>query len=294
MNQLILTHFPSKPYRYLKDVTLTCNLNVNQRLRCMMMCLSKQTNGKRDWSKSNVTNSNIAFSKMLPFLDKTVRVPKVKIWISQTTIMKQENIDQLKSLSHIWENAQVDFTTNRYTEEYLMSRAKLLSEAKFFRCRPFKCLFWTVMLPLCPEIYSLESVEVNNFTSIYTIKDYLKSIVQLVENRALYPNSQTTFVFSGNRYEYATHHGSMPCITNELLQNIGNKLMESDKAQSFRIVFAIYEGSELPDGEMDEIRLENKRTREVLHLRRVIHNEVAKYCEFDAKTKYFILERPHV
>ncbi|KAI1706084.1 hypothetical protein Ddc_15476 [Ditylenchus destructor] len=76
--------------------------------------------------------------------------------------------------------------------------------------------------------------------------------------------------------------------SSEVGSKIANKkLMESDKAQFFRIIFPIYDGS---NGEVEEFRLENNRTRKVLQLRRVTRKEVEKYCEFKANTKYFILE----
>ncbi|KAI1706083.1 hypothetical protein Ddc_15475 [Ditylenchus destructor] len=112
MNQLILTHFHSKPYRYLDNVTLNCNLVLS-----MGLCLKKQTTvhsvsrsfwdpHKLQWDKLWI--HYVGFSKMRQFLDKTVRVPKVIICISESTTMKQKNIDQLKSLSHIWENSEVE------------------------------------------------------------------------------------------------------------------------------------------------------------------------------------------
>ncbi|KAI1706085.1 hypothetical protein Ddc_15477 [Ditylenchus destructor] len=282
MNQLILTHFHSKPYRYLDNVTLMCNLDNN-----MELCLRKPFFVRWDPSARQWTDSNryIELSSMVPFLDKTVRVPKA--WICQNNVMTQENIDKLKSLSHIWENAQVEFTTFNL-EKNLMSRVEKLSEAKLFRCRHFKCSNKNDMLPLWdyPEIYSLKVVEIHFSSNVREEYD-LTPIIQLVENQALYPHSQTTLLFSGKRKGQVTHGGYLPLITNDVLQRIGNKLLESDKAQSFRIIFPIYVGS---NGEVEEFRLENNRTRKVLQLRRVTRKKVEEYCEFVANTKYFILE----
>ncbi|KAI1696235.1 hypothetical protein Ddc_20595 [Ditylenchus destructor] len=267
MNQLILAHFPSKPYRYLEDVTLDCNLD-----RGMQLCLSKTANNristvcwdpyKLQWKIFRVMY--VEFSAMLPFLDKTVRVPKVDIWIDDKTIM----------------------TEAPYLKENLMSRAQMLSTAKLFRCRRFKCSYKDVMLPLWdyPEIYSMETVEVN-FVPLEREGHDPTFAAQLVENRALYPHSQTTFAFSENKDRY------QPFITKIVIQHICNKFTESDKAQSFQMIFAVSERFAVLNGEMDEFCLENKRTREVLHLRRVNHSEVSKYYEFDAKVKYFVLER---
>ncbi|KAI1696728.1 hypothetical protein Ddc_20183 [Ditylenchus destructor] len=291
MNQLVLRHFSSKPYRCLEDVTLECDLDCD-----MQLCLSKPANirfstfcwdpYKLQWENFRVMD--VEFPAMLPFLNKTVRVPKVKIWIGDCTIMTQENIDKLKSLSHTWENAQVDFTTDRYLKENLMSRAELLNTAKLFRCRRFKSSFKDVMLPLWdyPEIYSMEAVEINftpNKRLGYEFDDWMP-IIKLVENRPLHPQSQTTFVFSEDKDRY------QPFITNNVIQHICDKFTESDKAQSFQIIFAVRE-KYISDSEMDEFRLENNRTQEVLHLRRVTHSEVSKYCEFYWSTKYFVLER---
>ncbi|KAI1695542.1 hypothetical protein Ddc_21168 [Ditylenchus destructor] len=259
---------------------------------------------------------------MHPFLDKTVRVAKVNIWICHSTIMKLENIDQLKSLSHVWENAQVKFTTGRYSKANLASRAKLLSEAKLFCCRRFKCSYRDVMLPLWeyPEIYSLEVVKLK-LDLIEEVEYDLTPIIKLVENRALYPHSQTTFVLTGSSGGQVTRGGNLPRITNDVIQNIGKKLFESDKAQCFRIICAVYLGSnfhlgnnrerlhlrrkfdktsfqiiipvkerfELSDAEMEEFRLQNNRTQGRLYFRRLTGNQVAKYCQFDAKRTYFVL-----
>ncbi|KAI1695541.1 hypothetical protein Ddc_21167 [Ditylenchus destructor] len=302
MNQLILTHFHSKPYRYLDNVTLMCNLVRNMELSLSKLAANSASTiiwdpYQRKWRRSR--NYEIGFSKMLQFLDMSVRVPKVNIGLI-STVMTQEIIDQLKSLSHIWENAQVEFSTGICMKENLVSvskfRADQLNEAKLFHCRRLKCLCWNVMLPLWeyPELYSLEVAEFDfayteseEFDFAYTESEECdpKTIIQLVENQALYPHSQTTFVFSEAKYRIC------PLFTKTVLQHICNKLMESDKAQSFRIVFAVNERFELSDGEMDEIRVENNRIREILHLRCVNHNEVSEYCEFDRKTTYFILER---
>ncbi|KAI1696726.1 hypothetical protein Ddc_20181 [Ditylenchus destructor] len=289
MNQLILAHFPSKPYRYLEDVTLDCNLDFD-----MQLCLSKKADNrfsticwdpyKLQWKI--IWGMDVEFSAMLPFLDKTVRVPKVNIWISDSTVMTEENIDKLKSLSHTWESAEVEFTTAKYLKDNLMSRAQLLSTAKLFRCRRFKCSYKDAMLPVWdyPEIYSVEAVEVDFVPRAREGHDPTFA-AQLLENRALYPHSQTAFVFSEDKDRY------QPFITKIVIQHIRNKFTESDKAQSFQMIFAVSERFAVLNGEMDEFRLENDRTREVLHLRLVNHNEVSKYYEFDAKVKYFVLER---
>ncbi|KAI1696725.1 hypothetical protein Ddc_20180 [Ditylenchus destructor] len=259
MNQLVLTHFPSKPYRYLEDVTLECNMcNLYFDIE---LCLSKPTPDIRfsticwdpyqlKWRNFCMPNY-VGFSAMLPFLDKTVRVPK--------------------------------FTTPNYLKDNLTTRTQLLSTAKLFRCRRFKCSYMDdVMLPLWdyPEIYSMEAVEVNFGSDEIEESDMVLSVAKLVENRALYPNSQTTFVFSEDIYLYC------PAV----IQHICNKFTESDKAQSFQIIFAVRDEYESSD-RMNEFRFENNRTREVLHLRSVTHSEVSKYCEFNSNTKYFVLER---
>ncbi|KAI1714112.1 hypothetical protein Ddc_11554 [Ditylenchus destructor] len=301
MNQLILAHFPSKPYRFLDSVMLVmkCHLNVNMELSLSKPAANSASTilwdpYKRKWRTSR--NYEIGFSKMRPFLNETVRVPKVFIRIN-FTVMTQEIIDQLKSLSHVWENSEVMFFTGICLKDDMMSRAEQLNEAKLFRCRRLKCSCWDVMLPLWeyPEIYSLEVAEIvfvqrKEFDFAFYERDEFdpKPIIQLVGNQALYPHSQTTFVFSQDKTRYAL------LFTQTVLQHIRNKFMESKKAQSFKIVFPVNERFELLDSGMDDIHLQNNRTQEVLQLRLVTYNDVTNYCEFDAKTKYYILERSHV
>ncbi|KAI1696233.1 hypothetical protein Ddc_20593 [Ditylenchus destructor] len=287
MNQLVLKHFSSKPYRYLEDVMLSVMLSCNLDFDMLLSNLSIPAKNRffsicwdpyqLKWENFDMPNY-VGFSAMLPFLDRTVRIPKVDIWISDSTVMTEENINKLKSLSHTWESAEVKFTMAKYLKENLVSSAKLLSESKLFRCRRFKCSYKEFMLPLWDysDIYSMEVVE------FYFAEGHDPTFAaQLVENRALYPHSQTTFVFSENKERY------QPFITKIVIQHICDKFTESDKAQSFQMIFSVSEMNR----EMDEFCLENKRTREVLHLRRVNHNEVSKYYKFDAEVKYFVLER---
>ncbi|KAI1706082.1 hypothetical protein Ddc_15474 [Ditylenchus destructor] len=298
INQLVKDHFKLMPLRLLDNAKLNFNLDGS-----MQLSLSKPTmNGqfpmicwdpcRRCWIRTGV--HNVAFSQMLPCLNKIVRVPKVYVWISDDTNLKQGNIAKVKSLSHIWENAQVEFSTVS-EEENLTLRAKLLSEAKLICCRRFKYSCKSIMLPLWdyPEIYSMEAVEVNFPSTIFDplsiMENGMTSITQLIENQALYTHSPTIFVFSEDKYTFVS------LITNNIIELIRNKFMDSDKVQSFQVIFAIkIVGEKLSDGEMGEFRLQNNSTREVLQLRLVTFDEVAKYCEFDAHTKYFVLVRSNV
>ncbi|KAI1703541.1 hypothetical protein Ddc_16497 [Ditylenchus destructor] len=185
INQLIKKHFKSKPLQQLENAKLEFNLDYGMQLSLSKPTMNRQfptiswDPRKRCWIRTGA--HYVRFSQTLPYLDKIVRIPKVYIWISADTNLKKGNIAKLKSLSHIWENAQVE------------------------------------------------------------------------------------------------------------------KFIDSDIPQSFQVIFVIkIVGAKLSDGEMGEFRLQNNRTREVLQLRMVTFDEVSKYCEFDSKAKYFILERPHV
>ncbi|KAI1700798.1 hypothetical protein DdX_16487 [Ditylenchus destructor] len=213
INQLVKKHFKSKPLRILDNAKLELNLDSG-----MQMSLSKPTMHRRYpticWDPSTrewleIGARYVTFSKMLPFLDKTVRVPKVYILISDDTNLKQDS----------------------------------------------------GLMPL----------------------------ILFVENRAQYSHSQTVFVFSEDKYT------NVPLTTNRILELIRNKFMDSDTPPSFQVIFAIkIVGAKLSNGEMGEFCLQNNRTREVLQLRLATFDEVAKYCEFKAKVKYFMLERPQV
>ncbi|KAI1714634.1 hypothetical protein Ddc_11355 [Ditylenchus destructor] len=156
MNQLILTHFPSKPYRYLDTVTLMRNLNIE----CNIFRTCNFSSHPAEYGSFEGHHE------------------------PQTYLL----------LDIAWGKLQFDM--NRYSEENLMSLVKQLNEAKLFSCRRSNVDIMMSCFPLWehPEIYSLQ------LDLIKRVEYDSIPIMQLVKNRALYP--QTTFVFMGDKDSY--------------------------------------------------------------------------------------------
>ncbi|KAI1703277.1 hypothetical protein DdX_15012 [Ditylenchus destructor] len=279
LNQIVIRHFPYKPFRvldyllyirpnrYLETVGLK---EGSQWLHDGAPALNAVT-GKWVTTKGCSFNS---LENMRPFLVKSVRVSRMNVFLPANYEFTQDYVAALKSIAHVWEGAKMEFSIVQHVESNLGSYTRLIENQDFLRCSHLKCCdeILKISLQIYPSIYKLDVLEVSCFSP--EAHKNMEHMIEVVEGQVHYPNSKTIFVLT------ETKLNDELLVTKVFEQHMRKKFSTSVAPQKFQIVFKISAPSLIVT--FNEYHIENHHTKEILELEYI---QDADYLE------YYILHR---
>ncbi|KAI1712917.1 hypothetical protein Ddc_12265 [Ditylenchus destructor] len=279
LNQIVIRHFPCKPYRVL-DCLLY--MRPNRHLETVGLKAGSQllhdgapalnaVTGK--WVATKGLTSFNSLEDMRPYLVKSVRVSTMSVFLPANYVFVPEYVAALKSIAHVWENAKMEFSIVNHAESNLVSYTRLIENQDFLRCSHLKFCdeALKISLQIYPSIYKLDVLEV--ICSSPEAGENMERMVEVVEGQVHYPNSKTIFMLT------ETNLNSESLVIKVFEENMRKKFSTSVTPQQFHIVFKISPRSLILT--FKESSIENRYTNEMLQLEHVE----------DADFEYYILHR---
>ncbi|KAI1724018.1 hypothetical protein Ddc_05217 [Ditylenchus destructor] len=258
-NRIVRKHFPSKPYRFLKDVTLKIYRHSGKFTDGLAVELENHSTGY------------FALESMRPYLSQFVRFRETELFVKECSYTP-EDMTILASISHVWSGRSLWLrirgnevcgnlkSVMNFPNNISHSLHNILTNDAIFSSR-------------CLELYDASRfVSLHDYSRIYTVdvlflksfqNDHLNigTFLALIEHKPQFPESKSVFVL-----DISFSSASTPC--------------------PFQLVIIDDESN----GENEEFRMENETTHEVLQLKNIEKDSlfVTKLCEhcnfeFDAE-----------
>ncbi|KAI1714053.1 hypothetical protein Ddc_11616 [Ditylenchus destructor] len=276
INDIIKRDFSSKPFRLLDDKTWprirrdrnknnVLLLGIHRSNECFVPTIPGWQHCHRHCVQE-CSRHSYPIDEMRPFLSRYMRFSDVTIHIDEENDSAlppytPKQIALLESISHIWSGQMLSIVdlsvkTTESLKRMFGSLAILQCRALFHSKIRYVNIGSNLMdIYQSPNLYTLQAIY---FSSALT-KD---GILSLTHYKAEHPQSSTIFVFH-----------PCPLHFDEALEAIKKEFSASSTRCRLRMVIETVVLAQAPLPENLEFRLENSRTKEVLHLKRITKQE---------------------
>ncbi|KAI1707168.1 hypothetical protein DdX_12544 [Ditylenchus destructor] len=198
--------------------------------------------------------------EMRPLLAENVRIPHSFIIVNGAFTIW--HIEELESISHLWSGQRFDI---QYCSHHI-SNDLMFQSSKLLRCHILDLddLETTTQLHLYPLLYTLPWIHCHFVNT--------SEIVEIVREKARYPQSNTVFRLTGDL-----------SAMEEAIKIIREDFLASSNPYGFEVILEVWgaEWSQL------EFRVENNRTKEVLQLKK----KKKKDYFYDPTENHFLFQR---
>ncbi|KAI1707278.1 hypothetical protein Ddc_14935 [Ditylenchus destructor] len=274
LNDIVSRNFVSHPFRVLPGTVARVQIRYGKlalSIRKYNRCFAphfQNWNLCRQWCE-HFYSVNV----MLPFLSKSVCFGLTEISINDRNIFtpySADHIATLESISHLWDSKDLkicDFSESDSTSLRLMLESSLL------QCRILHIQDDRRRISLFenPGTYALYAVDLMSQLPIS-----LYEMLQLVQEKTYYPNSDTIFVFH---------------CANESIKAAVEKLKQKFLTSRVHCRLRLIIRSSSPK-DIFEFRLQNNRTNEMLELKHISKNKAKDKFDVDlAVEQALLLER---
>ncbi|KAI1713751.1 hypothetical protein Ddc_11776 [Ditylenchus destructor] len=225
----------------------------------------------RQWQKNgqqvqvlNIENLEPPYGlcEMGPFLNETMRVPKVFLYVPNRLCAIQD-MDDLLSLTHLWSDRELTLYID-YIDPVIHLNSwmdQLLTTPNLLQCQQLILDYSENMVPFYPHpnIYKLRLLKI----MCWFIDD--KNILELIESKRMYPDSNTVFVLWYTEGKLST-----------LVEVIRTSFLASSMELQFRIIAAVNANDDIP---ISEFCLINSNIKEMLKLKKLAPHEYECYYD---------------
>ncbi|KAI1699827.1 hypothetical protein Ddc_18399 [Ditylenchus destructor] len=255
LNNIVIQNFTAYPLRIMAEAGTYVQVRNNE------LVLSIEKNdcyfapATRQWNFFYCNPDGQHFypiNTMLPLLCKTVRFRFTIITIHDSNIYTSDHIATLESIAHVWDAKQLHIYDRSENDPSSLSR--MLESSSILRCRTLYIRDKRKRIRLLqhPNVYALRAVDLSINRSLSG-----GEILQLFEQKASYPESDTIFVLESAKRSIE--------LAMEIIRQM---FLTSDDRCRLRCVITMPSLQHIP-----EFCLKNTQTCEVLELKHISEEE---------------------